>query len=132
MDAVDGGRWVEVTFGGWKNGMVIYNQSIATRTEPGYQMEAFLSGIPGGRYPVVEIPKDFHAKLQLALVESDWDKRMEMFKELHKMIIDDYCMAVPVYTGVTLAAADPKKVHNFDIDAVDCAFWHPEKVWLSK
>ena len=85
---------------------------------------------PGGRYVSVGFTAQYLAQVKAAIAEQDPAKRLKDFQEVSKAVIDDYCLAIPVFTGVEIAVYYPN-VKNFDVNALTASYWHPETVWLS-
>ena len=77
----------------------------------------------------IYIPPDYQAKLDLAIAEHDTQKRDAQLKELSKMIIDEYCLAIPIFQ-LYMSAASSKEVQDFSLYDYAPHDWSPENVWL--
>jgi len=64
-------------------------------------------------------------------MEPDVQKREAAFREVMKIITDDYCMAIPLYLQNFLAAVN-SSVHDLNINIMAADKWNPEKVWISQ
>jgi len=91
-----------------------------------------ISGDQGGRWPVATIPADYKALVQQVITVSDPAQRTEVFQQMNKMVIDDYCLATPIYVGIAGSASNPKVVHDLDTSVLNANYWHPENVWVTR
>jgi ABC-type transport system substrate-binding protein len=84
-------------------------------------------------YPstTVYIPDDYQAKFDQANAEVDSQKRQEMFKDLMKVITDEYCIGIPIFLRTSLAALSPN-VHDMNINILAASNYNPENAWMSK
>ncbi len=133
LDAGDPGRWSTVTHSVF-TGMCPFFISVNPLENMADQFYYQLGGIapPAGRWPVAMIPPDYLALVKQADTEPDQAKRTALFQQMNKMIIDTYCLATPIYVGVTGAAFNPLVVHDFDVSVLNATYWHPEYVWVNR
>jgi peptide/nickel transport system substrate-binding protein len=119
---------------GWTNSLVWFWPKVAVIDgDPGTQLKICLSS-KGSSYDPKSlfIPADYDSLLTQANAERDSQKRVTMFQQLEKMIIDQYCLAVPVYVSAVFSIASPV-VQGSDYDSYDGGnAWTPENIWLSK
>lgn len=130
LDPTDRARYEQLRSGGWDNSLILY----IFANSPGQDMGAVLTrglSSKATRYNVIDIPADYQEKLSLADVERDPQKRMAMFQELTKLIIDNYAMITPIYINNN-ANACSSDVHDLNVDVYSGSEWSPEKAWLSK
>jgi peptide/nickel transport system substrate-binding protein len=134
LDAGDPARWAKETRSEF-TGMAPFFISVNPLENMANQFYYQLGGIgadAGGRWPVATIPADYLALVKQVAAEPDAVKRTALFQQMNKMIIDTYCLATPIYVGVTGAAFNPLLVHDFDVSVLNATYWHPELVWVSK
>jgi peptide/nickel transport system substrate-binding protein len=129
LNVIERSLWTEIWNTGW-TGMLdcpfIGSQPDGEASTP--LINTISSTAP--RNVSLAIPADYDAKLQVALNELDLQKRIALFQELSKMIIDDYCMCVPIYANPT-GCTYTDKVHDLDMRAMG-HYWSPANIWLSK
>lgn len=58
------------------------------------------------------IPEEFNALYREMMVETDLDARYEMYQELNKIAIDDYCLVTPMYALLGNIAESPELKDN--------------------
>jgi peptide/nickel transport system substrate-binding protein len=82
-------------------------------------------------YPNMLHPDDYQALIDKAIEEIDLTKRDQMAKDLLKMIIDKYCLVIPVFTNLTITGIYPE-VHDLDLQKGSVSSWNAANAWLSK
>jgi len=132
LDAADRGRFAQMITGGWSNQLVRFDIPCSKGMDPATALMTRLSS-KASTFDTksLYISPDYDAKLFLAATELDPQKRQSQFQELSKMIIDQYCMAIPLYIGASLMVKSPT-LHNLDIYQYSLQEYHPENAWLSK
>lgn len=131
LEAQERSLFLKTSTTGWK-GLIQYQPSYSIGFDPGASLIAYLSSKATSFTPVtIGIPTGYDTKLFQANSEPDAQKRQVLFQELSKIIIDDYCLAIPIYVSTSLVAISPK-VHDLDMNKYCPHDWHPEKAWLSK
>lgn len=130
LDAADPGRQAQAEAGTWNNLLLMYNIPANLTADFLYQLKMNLSS-KGAKYRDIAFPADYEAKLSQALSELDLQKRTALSQELMTLIVDKYCMVIPIFlnSGIT---AQSVEVHDLDILSLSPAEWHPEKAWLGK
>jgi peptide/nickel transport system substrate-binding protein len=134
LDAGDPARWATETRSEF-SGMAPFFISVNPLENMANQFYYQLGGIAasaGGRWPVATMPADYLALVKQAAVEIDQTKRTALFQQMNKMIIDTYCLATPIYVGLTGAAYNPLVVHDFDVSVLNATYWHPDYVWVTR
>jgi ABC-type transport system substrate-binding protein len=134
LDIGDPARWAKETRMEF-SGMAPFYISVNPLENMANQFYYQLGGIDasaGGRWPVATIPADYLALVKQVASEPDQAKRTALFQQMNKMIIDTYCLATPIYVGVTGAAFNPLVVHDFDVSILNATYWHPDYVWVTK
>ena len=82
----------------------------------------------GGYHVSTFFPEDYDAKVKVAVQELDVAKRVALFQELSKIIIDQYCIVVPIFAQAG-GGAYASTVHT---DLSLTMSWRPETNWLGK
>lgn len=132
LDSADAGRFVQTQTGGWNNQLVDFNMPGSVGYDPGTGLSSRISSKASSYTPKsLYTPDDYNTQLTQAKTELDPAKRKAMFQDLQKMIIDQYCLAFPVYAGYS-AAVSSLQVHDLELLEYAMIEWHPEKAWLSK
>jgi peptide/nickel transport system substrate-binding protein len=130
LDPADTARFVNTYTVGWKNGLVHQTIACSVGSDPA---RALLSNLSSKRmqYASVALPADYDAALLAASTEPDAAKRKTQFQNVMKMIIDQYCMVIPIYRA-RFVGVSSAQVHDFSLNNIAPGVWHPETVWLSK
>jgi peptide/nickel transport system substrate-binding protein len=115
---------------GWKNGLY-RSQSVASLgADPGYQMAQYLS-TPPNYWMSVTRPQSVQDLIISSSTEVDPTKRVALFKQLSKTIIDDHALIISVWGGY-LVTARQKEVMDDTIHARWTMNWTPEDAWINK
>jgi peptide/nickel transport system substrate-binding protein len=88
---------------------------------------ALAPGCPN--YPSIVKPAAYGALYNQMLVTSDPATRKQLFKDLNKMAIDEYCLVIPQYGWLVFDSRQPY-VHDYGYGVVASEFL-PEQAWLS-
>jgi peptide/nickel transport system substrate-binding protein len=130
LDPVDPAKFLQVAQGGWTNQLVYLWCPVARAVPPATTMGNM---VPGGRYDTKSlfVPDDFFAKYKVAISEPDSDKARPLFQELSRIMIDDYCLAVPIMAPYNVLVKT-KNVQDLDLLTYAMSEWLPENAWLSK
>jgi peptide/nickel transport system substrate-binding protein len=131
LDAADPARYNEVASKGWNNQLVWFWTAASFTTSPIGCIKAYISEV-AYRYDTKSILRtaEYDKKYAEASGTPDMDKIVAGFKELGKMIIDDYCLATPIMVPYTFKAS----TNNVHADYREYAQgeWLPEDAWLGK
>lgn len=132
LDPADPARWSQVRTTGWTNQLVSYLPSFSFGIDVGTSIGGSMSD-NATFYPsnTLLIPADYQAKFLQASNETDSKKRQTMFQDLMKMIIDQYCIGIPIFVRSSLAALSPK-VHDMNLNVISGSNYNPENAWISK
>jgi len=115
---------------GWTNGLY-RSQSVASLgADPGYQMQTYLS-TPAIYWKSCARPQDVQDLVKSSSVETDATKRVALFKQLSKSIIDNNALIISVWGGY-LVSAKQKEVMADTIHEKWTMNWTPETAWLNK
>lgn len=134
INQADGAHWstaLRAEISGMAVNYITVNPLDNTADQFYYQLGG-LSGDAGGKWPMVNMPSDYLALVQKVVVEPDAAKRTLLFQQMNKLIIDQYCLATPIFTGTSSGVYNPSTVHDFDAGVLNATYWHPEYVWVSK
>lgn len=115
---------------GWVNGLFRSQSAASLGTDPGYQASIYLS-TPSTSWVSVAHPQDFQDLYNAAMWEVDAQKRVKLWQELCKNMIDNNAMVISVWGGA-LAAAKQKYVMDDTIRSVWTMTWTAENAWLNK
>jgi len=132
LDAADAGRFLQVASGGWNNHLIYHWAPIARGVPPATTLNnGFIK--KASRYDTKSlwIPDDYDAKYWVATGEPDPVKATAMFQDLSKIIIDDYCLSVPIMAPFSYLAKT-QNVKDLDMLVYAMSEWLPENAWLSK
>jgi ABC-type transport system substrate-binding protein len=130
LDAADPGRASQTYAEGWHNQLVYHWCPIARSVPPGTTLGNFT---PSSRYDPKSMlmPQDFLDKYNAACAEPDTAKARPMFQEVSKIIIDQYCLSVPIMAPYQYLAKT-LDVQGLDLQVYAMSEWLPEEAWLSK
>jgi peptide/nickel transport system substrate-binding protein len=131
MDTPERSLFLKTQTGGWNNALVCFDMPGSIGGDPGQQLTSRLA-TQSPYYPshTVYIPTDYDTKLSQANAELDAAKRKTLLQGLVKMIIDDYCLVIPICGSNQITVATTE-VHDFDMYQYG-QWWIPYKTWLGK
>lgn len=129
LEVVTPANYAEIMLNGWENSLLYYNHPTGVGMDPAMSLASNLSS--KGRYVSILHPADYEKKLEKASTELDPKKRVAMFQELMKLIVDDYALVNMVYSGTWIAARTPE-VKNLNLCDIWFQQWTPGDGWLSK
>jgi len=76
-------------------------------------------------------PSGFDDLLDLAKAETDMAKRETYYQQMNKLMIDDYCMYVPIF-ALARFTADAPTVHDFGFANGTAGEYLPERAWIDQ
>jgi peptide/nickel transport system substrate-binding protein len=129
LEVITPANYAEIMLNGWENSLLYYNHPTGVGMDPSMSLASNLSS--KGRYVSILHPADYEAKLNQASMELDPKKRVAMFQELMKTIVDKYALVHMVYSGTWIAARTPE-VRNLNLCDIWFQQWTPADGWLSK
>lgn len=88
-------------------------------------------GSTSGSYPQIFHSPDIDALIAQADTEMDSDKKVEINKQLDKLMIDTYCVAVPLFLNPGIQAISPD-VGYWNFQAASGEKFAPQDAWLKK
>ena len=132
LDSADPARFAKLRLEGWENQLMMYVLPAGIEKDMAFQLRERLS-IKARTFPssTVYIPADYDAKLLAINSERDPKKRLALLREVEKIVIDDYCLAVPVQVEQAISVHS-MQVHDCNAYKYYGMNWHPADVWLSK
>jgi ABC-type transport system substrate-binding protein len=77
------------------------------------------------------IPADVTAAYEKASAEPDYAKSVVLWQQFSKMIVDQYCLSIPVMAPFRYLASY-KNVHDLDLRVYAMGEWLPSLAWMSK
>jgi len=125
LDIQDPAKATENRTKGWKDGILCVGVPLLG------PLQSFYTSIGPGMYPSM-FRGTFQQKMDAAIAEPNYDKRMGIIKEMVKLMYDDV-MAIPLYAAPSLCAMDTKIIKG-DIGWMvgHPNFFEPQNAWLSK
>ena len=132
LNAADRGLFRQTISEGWNNHLVAFTITQGRGLDPVSQMLSHLSSTAFTYDPEsVYIPAEYQAQLDKMVAEHDPKQVLAQFHDLMKILIDDYCMAIPVIAPYNFTARSTE-VGAFDMHEYGMAEWRPEEAWLKK
>jgi peptide/nickel transport system substrate-binding protein len=129
LDPCDSARFTQLRITGWDNAMVDFGISYSNGFDFGAALKDKLSS-KASAYVSIASPADYDARFSQAVSETDPKKRETQFKQLSRIIIDTYSMAIPIFVRSSIIAKN-SQVRDLDLSQYSHE-WLPEDVWLSK
>jgi len=117
---------------GWNNGCCFYYMQTVPGVDPTQCFNTFFSPT-GSMAPTsksIIYPPDFVSDLTKASTEPDDATRNALLQDMEKIIVDDYCLFVPMHVVITPGVNDGT-VHDSFLYEGSSSQWHPESTWLS-
>lgn len=115
LDAADASRFNQLTSGGWSNQLVFFWVAIARGIDTATSLRAFMKNRAFFYTPKSLLISDvYQAAFNVAGVEQDPAKSPTMFQEVQRIVIDDYCMAIPIMAPATFNF-ETTNVHDLDM-----------------
>jgi len=131
VDVVDRAKINDARIKGWQNHLMSFLCGLETYKDPGTNLIRYFSTRSSELSPqYVYIPTEYDDKLFKAYYERDPQKRITMFKDVQKVMIDDYCIMNPIYLSTSLFCFS-KKVQGSGLGTYGTEWW-PEDTWISK
>lgn len=115
---------------GWTNGIVITPIGGPPQNKEAKLGNTIFSS-KSGSYPNLFHNQEIDDLIASGNTELDFDKRFGIIKKLGKALIDDYCIARPLYQNVGLRV-DNTRVKNWDFILDGKGTWAPEDAWIKK
>jgi len=95
------------------------------------RINLFIFGSTSGSYPHVFHSKDMEDLIAQADKEMDSDKKLLINKQLNKLMIDTYCVGVPLYLNPGTQGISPD-VGYWNFQAATGEKFLPQDAWLKK
>ncbi|HEX2966894.1 MAG TPA: ABC transporter substrate-binding protein [Syntrophorhabdaceae bacterium] len=128
LEAVAPTHYSQITNTGWDNALILWSLGCGIGTEPSQHFRRnFMSQL----YKSIIRPDKFNTTVDKAAIERDVKKRNALYKEITRMITDEYATVCPVYVADNIAVRTPQ-VHDARISNPWLVRWSPEEAWLSK
>ncbi len=83
-----------------------------------------------GWFPLQYIPDEYDALYQTMVAETDLAAKADLYKQLNKMAVDDYCLILPQYCRTNYKLVGPK-LHDMGAGQLTGEF-DPAIVWLEQ
>ncbi len=130
LEPLGANAMTDMTRKGWNNGLVWFHMPYSTQMDPG---NAFSLRLQGQMFTPKSLwlPSEVDSLISKANTSPNAKERAILLKEIQKMMVDKYCMAIPIcVTTNTLLLT--KEVHDCNYYRGGATTWNPENVWLSK
>jgi len=128
LNPLEFAAWAGVNATGW-DGLGAMSLSYNPEVEYSSMLKTYFSEDAYQFGNNIYIPDEYNALYRQMLVETDLDKRYEMYRELNKMAIDEYCLVTPLYPLTSNIAVAPEVKDN-----VWCVYssgeYCVEQIWL--
>jgi peptide/nickel transport system substrate-binding protein len=115
---------------GWSNGLVMDFIDAGAEKEPGQVFQRLFSST-SSIYPSVLQPKDYLSLLAQLQETPGLENRIQLNKQLLKMIVDDYCLLTPICTGYPSVLRSPS-VRDLKMGETWVNQWTPENTWIAR
>jgi peptide/nickel transport system substrate-binding protein len=131
VNSINIGAWVQQEFSGWKDQLVNCGFGYDDDKRPTPDLRSHFSS--SGVWNIsTQYPQEYNDLLAKCLSEQDYQKEIALTQELMALMIDKYCMFVPLYLA-DRTCFSTSQVHQLDLGQHSgAAFWRPAEVWLSK
>ena len=101
------GKLTDIMTKGWQNGLVVTRNTMGTNYSPLNTIRRNFSELGTNNVSIIHLePIEF--QLKQALKELDQNKMTKQMQQISKMMIDDYCIIIPLYSRVSMWAASPE------------------------
>ena len=124
LDIVDAAKNAEFRTNGWDDGILCLGVPLIGT------LQSFFSSLGSSVYPTMYRGL-FGQRLDDAIAEPDYNKRMAIVKELVKLMYDD-AMAIPLWSAPDISAASKDLKGDIQWMLGHPNFFEPQNAWLSK
>jgi len=129
LDPAPGGRYDQTTSGGKWEGLLMASRS--GNPDVVAPLAMWYSG-SGKYYTQMLVPDDYAKAIQNAVTASDFRTKQKWTQEAMKLMIDKYCLLIPIFCGSEFAVSQPSvRSHGF-METPFTGMWTPEDAWLSR
>jgi ABC-type transport system substrate-binding protein len=115
---------------GWQNGLVVTRATMGKNYSPLNTIRRNFSSL-GTNYVSIYHADAVESLLKQALSEIDETKLTKQMQQINKMMIDDYCTIIPLYSRVSMWATTPEVKNTGWLTGEDFAVT-PADTWLGK
>jgi ABC-type transport system substrate-binding protein len=120
----------ELMVKGWENSMLLYGAYQAGAYVPLKTLTNYFSQ-SSVVWPSIYHPDEIQDLLDSAMTEPDPTKVIDKTKEINRLMIDKYCLAIPMFSDSTMGAAD-QSVQDSNLLNPKLDNWTPEQAWIDK
>jgi peptide/nickel transport system substrate-binding protein len=130
LQALDPSKYVAIMMQqGWPEGMLGTDGSDAPDMKSNFNY--FLKNSVQGMSKMVLRPDELSDLAEFALAAPDFNAKKNAYWQIEKMVIDKYCMVIPINAIGSLVVKYPK-VHDDGLSSPHVSSWTPENAWVSK
>jgi peptide/nickel transport system substrate-binding protein len=121
-------KFDQIMFGGTWEGLIYGPYS----SPPDPVVSLVLRYAGGKSFSMMLLPSDYLKAIQNAVTASNFETKQKWIREVGKLMIDKYCLLIPIYCTSDFVAFQTY-VHNHGfIETPNSAIWTPEDVWLEE
>jgi peptide/nickel transport system substrate-binding protein len=130
LDAADSARWAQVSTQPWTNQLMSFQVNETPAISMGDALNNSMA-VNSRSNPSIYIPDEYQSLLDQAISSTDLQKSQDLFRQIEVLIIDKYCMVMPIYASFSTTAV-LNSVHDCNIGVIAGHIWYPENVWIGK
>jgi peptide/nickel transport system substrate-binding protein len=130
LQGIEMAKMTDLMTKGWKNGLIVTRTTMGTNYSPINTIERNFTTL-GTNQVALTHPAEVESLMKQALAETDQKKLAKDMQDINKLLIDDYCTVIPLYSRTNMWAAYPQ-VHDAGWILGNDATKNPGDTWLSK
>jgi peptide/nickel transport system substrate-binding protein len=130
LDAADAARMADIGTKPWTNQLMSFQVNETPSISMGDALMNSLA-VNSRSNKSIYIPDEYQPILDQAISSTDVQKSQDLFRQLEALIIDKYCMVMPIYASYSTSAV-LNTVHDCNIGVIGGHIWDPQNVWISK
>ncbi len=124
LDIVDSAKAAEIRTNGWKDGILCMGVPIVG------PLQSYYTSLNSTVYPSM-YRGDFQKKMDEAIAEPDYTKRMAILKEMVRLMYTD-AMCIPIWSAPDISAAVKDLKGDIQWMVGHPNFYEPQNAWLAK
>jgi peptide/nickel transport system substrate-binding protein len=129
LEIVQTSRNIEISSGGWNNGVQTFIPPYMAVGYPPAKMISFYFS-PMSPFSVSVMRPDDIEELRISSLSADTVEEMNAYiQEINRLLIDEYCVCIPIFVSPNLGAKVPW-LHDERIYDPWMETWQPENAWL--
>jgi peptide/nickel transport system substrate-binding protein len=129
LEIVQQNKLLEISTQGWNNGIQTFLSPFVPVGYPAAKNITFTFS-PTSVFSVSVIRPGEVEELRLQALSADtYDECNEICKEINRLLVDKYCVCIPIYVSPSIAARVPW-LHDDQLDVLWQEQWNPAGAWL--